>query len=163
MTFGRRRVSARLALVLVLVTCAGCAREAVPSPLDTANAQCRFCRMAASDVHFAAQIAAPGAEPVFFDDIGCLRDFLAPKDTDPRSDLPDGAVAFVADHRSGVWVRAADAVFTRPKDLNTPMGGGVIAHADRISRDQDPAATGGVALTLAAVFGASTPPNGGSK
>ena len=113
--------------------------------------------MAASDVHFAAQIAAPGAEPVFFDDIGCLRDYLK----QAGAQVPAGAVAFVADHRTGAWVRASAAVFTKPAHLETPMGGGIIAHANEESRRQDPDAAGGAPVTVAEIFGAAGPPNGG--
>ena len=52
------------------------AGDAPPAALDTRNETCRSCRMPVSDPRLAAQLAAPGEEPVFFDDIGCLRDFL---------------------------------------------------------------------------------------
>jgi copper chaperone NosL len=86
--------------------------------------------MAVSDAGFAAQIAAPGEEPRFFDDLGCLRDHLR---TRPR--LPPGAVAFVADHRTRAWVRASRAVFTRRESVETPMSSHLLAHADAASRD----------------------------
>jgi copper chaperone NosL len=148
-----RLVPVSLALVIV----AACARQVEPAPLDANNTQCRFCRMAVSDVHFAAQIAAAGAEPIFFDDLGCLRDFLKQNGAGP------GAVAFVADHRTGAWVRAADAVFTRPPNLSTPMGGGMIAHADRASHDRDPAAASGTPIAREEIFGPAGPPNGGGE
>jgi copper chaperone NosL len=148
-----RLIPVSLALVIV----AACARQVEPAPLDAANTPCRHCRMAVSDVHFASQIAAPGAEPIFFDDLGCLRDFLKQNAAGPD------AVAFVADHRTGAWVRAADAVFTRPPNLNTPMGGGMIAHADQASRDRDPAAAGAAPVAREEIFGSAGPPNGGGK
>ena len=151
----------RRTTLMLLVACltAACARGVAPAELDAANTQCRFCRMAVSDVHFAAQIAAPGAEPVFFDDIGCLRDYLRSS----SADVPAGAVAFVADHRTGAWMRAAEAVYTRPPNLGTPMGGGVIAHADAASRDQDAAAKGGAPVDVAAIFGPAGPPKGDAR
>ncbi len=154
---GRRARSRIVAACLAVVAASACARQAVPGELDTANTACRFCRMEASDVHFAAQIAAPGAEPVFFDDIGCLRDYLKQAGVQ----VPAGAVAFVADHRTGAWVRASDAVFTKPAHLDTPMGGGIIAHANEDSRRQDSAAAGGATVTAAGIFGAAGPPHGG--
>lgn len=146
-------------VLVVLVVAAACARQAVPADLDTANTACRHCRMQVSDVHFAAQIAAPGAEPVFFDDIGCLRDYVKQADVP----LPAGAVAFVADHRTGAWVRATAAVFTKPAHLATPMEGGIIAHASDDSRRQDRDAVGGAPVTALEIFGASGPPNGGKS
>ena len=126
-----------------------------PAPLDTGNEACRHCRMIASDVHFAAQIVAPVEEPLFFDDIGCLRSFLAER---PR--LDEGAVAYAADHRTGTWVPAARAVYTRADSLATPMGSHLIAHADAASRTADPAAAGGIPLSPNDVFGPAGPPGG---
>ena len=151
------RVTTTLLAIVVLIATA-CSREVAPAALDSAHTQCQYCRMTASDVHFAAQIAAPGAEPIFFDDIGCLRDYV--KQNGP---LKGEQVAFVADHRTGAWVRATDAVFTRPQNLPTPMGGGIIAHVDRGSRDADPAAVGGAPLGSDAVLGSAGPATGAGK
>jgi copper chaperone NosL len=94
--------------------------------------------MTVSSVRFASQIVAPGEEPVFFDDLGCFSRYLKAHPT-----LPAGAVAYVADHRTSEWVRAAQAVFTRVPALQTPMNSHLIAHATETSRDADPAAKGG--------------------
>jgi len=159
-TIVTRRARIGIAIgVLTALWSGACARQAVPADLDTANTACAYCRMAASNVHFAAQIAAPGAEPIFFDDIGCLRDYL----TQSRMSLPEQAVAFVADHRTGAWVRAASAVYLRPARLRTPMGGGIIAHAGDDSRRQDPDAAGGAEISVTQVFGASGPPDGARR
>jgi copper chaperone NosL len=80
----------------------------------------------------AAQIDAPGDEPRFFDEIGCLRDYLA----NLATPLTEGAVVFVADHRTGDWVDANRAIFTRTA-IQTPMPSGIVAHADERSRDAD--------------------------
>jgi copper chaperone NosL len=136
------------ALTLVLCLCA-CARK-LPEPVDPAPSDaCTSCRMAVSDVHFAAEVVAPGEEPRFFDDIGCLAKWLE------AATVPDGAMAFVADHRDGHWTRAGYAVYTRALHLATPMGSGIIAHTDAASRDLDPAAAGGRPLTPGDVFGAT--------
>jgi copper chaperone NosL len=147
-------VRRRLALAALLSACGGLA-EAPPAPLDTANEACRWCRMAVSDPRFAAQIAAPGEEPLFFDDVGCLRDFLH-----DRGDLPPRAVAYVADHRTRAWVRAERATYTRVPSLPTPMGSHLLAHADAASRDADREAAGGTPLITADVFGPAGPPGG---
>ncbi len=144
-------MTARTAAVVLLVFSCACAR-ALPTPVDPASSDaCSFCRMAVSDVHFAAQIVAPGEEPRFFDDIGCLAHWL--KDHHP----PAGAVAFVADHRDGRWRSAAEAVYTRAPQLSTPMGSGIVAHASAASRDQDTAVRGGEALGVGQVFETSLP------
>jgi copper chaperone NosL len=107
--------------------------------------------MAVSTAVFASQLVAPGENARFFDDLGCLADFLK------AGKAPSGAAAFVADHRTRAWVRADSAVYTRVPGLETPMGSHVIAHADAASRDADPAAAGG---TPALPFGPSGPPDG---
>jgi copper chaperone NosL len=126
---------------------------APPAALDTRNEACRWCRMAVSDPAFAAQLAAPGEEPRFFDDIGCLRDFLR-----DGGDLPPHAIAYVADHRTRAWVPAAQAVYTRVPELQTPMGSRLVAHADAASRDADVQAAPGTPLRASDVFGPAGPP-----
>jgi copper chaperone NosL len=112
--------------------------------------------MAVSEARFAGQIVAPGELPRFFDDIGCLAEFVK------SGRAPAGAVAFVADHRTREWVRADRAHYTRVEGLATPMGSHVVAHADASSREQDGTAGGGVRVTLADVFGPKGPPSGGA-
>ena len=147
------RLATTVASLLPLAACT--AGPPSPAPLDTKNDACASCRMTVSDPRFAAQLVAPGEEPRFFDDIGCLRDFVA------RS-RPRGAAAFVADHRTKAWVPAAVAVYTRVGGLETPMGSHIVAHRDAASRDADPDASGGSPLTPAEVFGPAGPPGGSS-
>ncbi len=138
-----------VAMALVLT---GCARGPVPPARpDTRNDSCSWCRMAVSDLRFAAQLVAPSEEPRFFDDIGCLAAFLKGGGAPAR-----GQIAYVTDHRTKEWIRAARAVFTKVPGLQTPMSSGLIAHADAASRDADPEAKGGTPLSVAQVFG----PNG---
>jgi copper chaperone NosL len=148
-----RMPTALVALAVVLPACArGPAR---PAPLDTRNETCRSCRMAVSDARLAAQLVAPGEEPAFFDDIGCLRDYLK-----EHAALPAGAVAYVADHRTKSWVKAAEAVYTRAPRVATPMASHLLAHADPVSREADADARGGQVLGVTEVFGPHRPPGG---
>jgi copper chaperone NosL len=144
-----------LVLLMAIAAALACAGgPPAPAPLDTKTEMCRSCRMPVSDARLAAQIVARGEEPKFFDDIACLRDFL----TRPPG-APAGSVAYVADHRTGVWVGASAAVFTRAR-IDTPMGSHWIAHSDAASREADPAARGGTPLANNEVFGPSGPPVG---
>jgi copper chaperone NosL len=131
--------------------------EPQPASLDTRNEQCASCRMAVSDARFAAQVVAPGELPRFFDDVGCLADFVR------AGKAPAGAVAFVADHRTKAWLRAGRAVYTRVPGLETPMSSHLVAHADGLSRDQDPVARGGAAVALGELFGPGGPPAGSAR
>lgn len=137
-------------ILLCALRCAG--TDTAPAALDTKNETCRFCRMPVSDPKLAAQLAAPGEEHRFFDDIGCLRGDLA------RSGPPAGAVAYVADHRTGTWVSASRAVFSRCPAIETPMGSHLIAHSNEASRAADPSAAGCATIAASDIFGPSGPP-----
>jgi copper chaperone NosL len=129
-----------------------------PADLDTANEQCANCRMAVSDARFASQLVAPGEVPQFFDDLGCLVERL-----ETVKDLPAGAVAFVADHRSRAWVRADRAAYSRVPELDTPMNSHLVAHADETSRAADDDARGGSPVPVSELFGPGGPPAGGAR
>ena len=131
----------RRALAAIVLAVAGACAGGPPRPveIDTRNDACAHCRMIVSDVRLAAEIVRSGDEPVIFDDLGCLREHLA------ATTLPDDAVVYVADHRTGSWVNASAAVFTKTT-VATPMASGIIAHADAASRDADAAARGGVPI-----------------
>ena len=141
------RMAPAIAAAAALLACSR--GPAKPGTLDTRNDACAHCRMAVSDARFAAQLAAPGEEPRFFDDLGCLADFLR------AGKAPRGAVAFAADHRTKAWVRADRAVYTRVPGLETPMGSHVIAHVDTASRDSDPDARGGAPVSPSELFGSA--------
>jgi copper chaperone NosL len=143
-------------IVAVSIGCA--AAPPAPAALDPANDACRHCRMAVSDRRFAAQIVARGEEPLFFDDLGCLRDYVA-----AHPDLPRGAAVFVADHRTREWIDGSRAVFARQPALATPMASGLVAHADAASRDRDPEAAGARAVPAAEVLGPLAGQSGGDR
>lgn len=143
-----------LALAVCGLACGGGLLR--PAPLDTRNDTCAWCRMAVSDARFAAQLVAPGEEPRFFDDIGCLRDWLA-----GSAGTTAGAAAFVADHGSKEWVRAGAAVYSSCPGLETPMNSHLVAHADAASKSADPAATGCAVVAAAVVFAGSALPDAG--
>ena len=131
----------RLAALLAVLACSR--GPLGPAPLDTRNEACAHCRMAVSSQRFAGQIVAPGEEPRFFDDLACLAAYLR------AHPLPRGALAYVADHRTGEWVPADRAQYSRAS-IDTPMGSHLIAHASAASRDLDPAARGAVPAALEA-------------
>ena len=143
----RRLAVAGLALATAVLACRR--GEARPSEVDPRNDACRSCRMPVSDPRLAAQIAAPGEDAIFFDDVGCLRDWLGQGPA-----LPSGAVAFVADHRDGTWARAAGARFFRCPAVETPMGSHLIAQSGNAA----PAGCADIADSQ--IFGAGGPPGG---
>jgi hypothetical protein len=140
-------VKGALLRMLPLVGLLGGCASAPPAPvaIDTAADVCAHCRMTIVSTATAAQVVAPGEEPVLFDDLGCLRDEVA------RTGLAPGAAVFVADHRTGEWVDGRTAVFTLTS-LDTPMGSGLVAHATGASRDLDAAASRGTAVPVRGVL-----------
>lgn len=141
--FSRRHVP-----VVALLVAVGCSSGALPpAELDTRHEGCAACRMTVSDGRFASQVVAPGEEAVFFDDLTCLTAYLR-----THAPLPEGAVVYVADHRTKEWASASAAVYTRVDHLETPMGSHLVAHATTASRDEDPAAQGGVAVPAGQVL-----------
>jgi copper chaperone NosL len=131
----------------------GCASGPPPAaPLDPATTACAHCRMMVSERRFASQLVGPAEEPKFFDDLGCLRGYLA------EHPPPASAVVYVTDHRTGAWVPASTAVFTRLPALETPMGSHLVAHADQASRAADSAAQAGAPVDPRELFGARGAP-----
>jgi len=136
---------------LFILLLAGCSlSRTTPAALDTSGKEaCAFCRMAIVDGSTAAQLVAPGEEPRFFDDLGCLRSYLA------TATLPWKAAVYVADHRTKTWVPLSQAVYARQPALETPMGSQLIAHANEASRASDGAARGATPLSAVDVFEAN--------
>jgi copper chaperone NosL len=124
-----------------------CASGRTPAGINRGQDACAQCRMVIVSQATAAQIVSPGEEPRFFDEIRCLTDYLS----QASASLPDDTAIYVADHRSGEWVEAGHAVFTRTA-ITTPMASGVIAHADAASRDADPAARGGAPIAASEIL-----------
>jgi copper chaperone NosL len=149
----------RAGLLLALLLPAACSRTTVaPAPLDPRNESCAWCRMSVSDPRFAAQLVGNGVEPLFFDDIGCMANYLR----SPKRGSSDLA-AYVADHRTRAWVPAAGAVYVRCPAVDTPMGSHLIAHHDSASAALDPDTKKCDAATAAEIFGNALPRGGGQR
>lgn len=149
----RHEVVAWTAAAWILGSATAC-RSATPGPavLDPAHEACAYCRMIVSDRGLASQLIAPYEEPRFFDDMGCLRNYLATAST-----LPAQARVYVADHRTKAWVPAERAVYTRAEATTAAMGSHIITHESAASRNADPDATSGAPVDAAAVLGAMAP------
>ena len=144
-----------LALLWACVAVVSCGGEPAPEALVEGRDVCASCRMPVSDLRFAAQITSLGDLPLFFDDPGCLGEFVRAGQLKQRA-----AVAWVADHRTGAWVRADRATYTRVPTLTTPMNHKLVAHTSVASRDSDRLVRGGHAVELLEIFGPQGPPTG---
>ena len=143
-------------IVSLCLATSACRSDALaPVAFDAAREACRFCRMTGSTGRFAAQIVSRSGEPMFFDDIGCLRDALK------SGAAPTGeAAAYVADHRTGAWVRADRAVYTYQSAIATPMSSHLLAHESNASRDADPDVRGGRLVAVGEIFAGVRLPGG---
>ncbi|MBP8272856.1 MAG: nitrous oxide reductase accessory protein NosL [Acidobacteria bacterium] len=138
----------RRAWVLLVALVASCAPAAtVPVTFDAAHEACAFCRMTGSNGRAAGQLVTPGEEPLFFDDIGCLRDYLA------KTPAAKGAVAFVTDYTTREWLRADEAIFVMQPTVETPMGSHLTAFASETTLQNEPAAAGGSRVTTIGILG----------
>lgn len=133
-----------LGACLLAASCAG--GSARPVAIAVGQEPCAQCRMVIVSQATAAQIASPREEPRSFDEIRCLRDYLAAVRVAPD------AMVYVADHRTGAWLDARQAVFTRTS-VSTPMASGLLAHAAARSRDADPAARQGDPVAASTILG----------
>lgn len=114
-----------LAVTLVIACAAG---ELQPAKPD-ASTSCAACRMMVSDLRFAGQLIAHGEEPRFFDDIGCMRNYLE----DHRSDAEWRG--FVTDYRTHQWTAIERANFWKCKSIETPMASHIVASASKPADD----------------------------
>ena len=141
----------RLWIAALCLMAASCAGAGAPANIELGQDACAECRMVIVSLSTAAQIVTPGEEPRFFDEIGCLRDYMSNHVNPPAA----GTVVYVADHQTGRWLEADRAVFTRTA-VSTPMASGILAHADVASRDADPAARGGAPVSIREVLGSAS-------
>lgn len=129
-------------LLLVVALTLACRGAASPASLQPGREVCVHCRQVVMDPIFAAQIAARGEDPLFFDDIACLFEYLS-----RHTRLRPGAIAYVTDHQNGEWVVAATALYTRNLQVPTPANSHLIAHGSESTQVADPAGRTGLRVT----------------
>ena len=113
----------KMLLPLVLISW-GCGTPSLkPVEIDPAD-MCSFCRMAVSQMRYAAEIVDHDENVHKFDDIGCMVRFL-------RARRPGGAAVFVRDYAGGEWIDAREARYVRSDTIPSPMGGHLIALKDK--------------------------------
>lgn len=106
--------------LMAAAACGSASLEPHSLPLDSVD--CARCRMMVSDLAHAAQAVAPGEEPRFYDDRGCLASHAGT--------LPAGSRLFVQLDGGAGWIDVRDAFFAVPANARTPMGYGVTAFRD---------------------------------
>ncbi len=134
-----------LAALVLLAACSADVQPAQPDP----SAQCAGCRMTVSDRRFATQLVAPGEEPRFFDDIGCMRKYVT-KHRDVQW------TGFVSDYRTKAWIRVGEASYWKCDSIETPMS----SHIVTVPAGGETPAPDCTAMTLEEVWGKDAAPRG---
>ncbi|MBI3950616.1 MAG: nitrous oxide reductase accessory protein NosL [Acidobacteria bacterium] len=113
-------------LLVSLIWLIAC-QEAALRPVEiAAEDMCALCKMAISEKRFAAEFINRDGDAFKFDDISCMTRYIEGKRN--RNAI---AGYFVVDFDSREWVRGEEAHYVRSSELQTPMGGGIVAFKDR--------------------------------
>ena len=136
------RVALLAAALGVIVACAAPAPRAIVYGSD----QCAHCHMTVVDRRFAAELVLPTGKVIVFDDIGCLRDYLA-----SATEREQRGTAWVHDLTGGEGFVRADSMILIRTTLHTPMGSGLVATQSARSADSLVSVLDGTRLTWAQV------------
>lgn len=102
-----------------------------PRPLNLDRAVCYVCKMGITDQRFAVQAISPQGDVFWFDDIGCLVEFMNyPEWKDKQMDK---GMIWIGDMNTGKWIDARKAKYVF--GIETPMGYGYGAVADTTGVD----------------------------
>jgi nitrous oxide reductase accessory protein NosL len=111
-----------LGWALLAAVILGCApRVEGPPAIRYGESACTQCRMLISEARYAAA-RRPAGEAEVFDSVECLIQRL-------RAHPAEGP-AWVHDYDSAAWLDARQAHYVRSAQLQTPMGGGLVALAE---------------------------------
>jgi copper chaperone NosL len=121
-------VAVAVAVAVLALVFASCGSER-SGPPDIAYGRdvCDECHMIISEARYASAYRSADGEDRIFDDIGDMIAFGRERD-----ELVE-ATAWVHDYDTEAWLDAPDAWFVRADELETPMGGGVVAFATEAS------------------------------
>jgi copper chaperone NosL len=126
------------AVGLFVLALAGCTNDGPPT-VRYGHEECAHCRMIVNDERFAAAVATPAGETRKFDEVCCLVEFL--------KDHPgEAGKLWVRSYQPAGWLDARTAVYVHGPKLQTPMGSGLAAVADRPQADTLAAELGGKVL-----------------
>ena len=116
----------RTAALVGLAACAGTASG--PPTVHWGTDECSHCHMIVSEERFAAVARSTSGEEARFDDLGCLRRWLAGRDVSEWQ-------LWAHDAGGAGWLAATEAWYTQAPGVSTPMGSGLRAWASREAAD----------------------------
>ncbi len=118
-----------LLLILTgLIIASACTRTAdqTPREINFDRDICVNCLMGLADQKFSAQSINMRNEVIWYDDLGCLIQYMDSPDWATYGG--DEAVSFIGDAETGEWLKVEDAWYVF--GIDTPMGYGYAAHKD---------------------------------
>jgi len=119
--------------ILILMTAvfvfSMCVRKADQSPreINFDRDICINCLMGLADATFSAQSIKMRNEVLWYDDLGCLIQYMDSPDWEKYGG--DEAVSYIADVETGEWIRVEEAWYSY--GIATPMGYGYAAHKQK--------------------------------
>ncbi|UOE53070.1 nitrous oxide reductase accessory protein NosL [Cytobacillus oceanisediminis] len=105
-------------LVILLSACSSSASE--PAEIKQNQDSCDNCNMGIAELESAAQLILESGEPVLFDDIGCLTQYI-------QTENPEYDAAFVHDYLSREWISFEASSFIQNGNIESPMSYGIAA------------------------------------
>lgn len=125
-----RRAAVLAGLVLAAVGVAGCRSETPVGPptVKYGRDQCAECGMIINEERSACALLVDAGgvpETLLFDDIGDMLDY------ERKHTLLRVIARYVHDHTDLSWIAAEGAVYLVGTTIQTPMGSGIVALADR--------------------------------
>jgi copper chaperone NosL len=116
-------------LFLLLAGCAPGQAVIEPPAIRYGEDRCAECGMIISDARFASgllyEVSAGRYQSLVFDDIGNM---LVYAEKHPEQKI---VAWYVHDYASEEWLDATEAYFVSSREIHTPMGHGIAAHASR--------------------------------
>ncbi|MCS0674039.1 nitrous oxide reductase accessory protein NosL [Cytobacillus firmus] len=105
-------------LVILLSACSSSASE--PAEIKQNRDSCNNCNMGIAELQSAAQLILKSGEPVLFDDIGCMTQYI-------QTENPEYDAAFVHDYHSREWISFEASSFIQNGHIESPMSYGIAA------------------------------------
>ncbi|MGA5688540.1 nitrous oxide reductase accessory protein NosL [Cytobacillus pseudoceanisediminis] len=105
-------------LVILLSACSSSASE--PAEIKQSRDSCDNCNMGIAELKSAAQLILKSGEPVLFDDIGCMTQYI-------QTENPEYDAAFVHDSLSREWISFETSSFIQNGHIESPMSYGIAA------------------------------------
>ena len=117
-----------LLIITFLLIASACVRSVDQSPreINFDRDICINCLMGLADQKYSAQSINQRNEVIWYDDLGCLVEYMNTPDWENFGG--DESVSYIGDAATGEWLRVEDAWYVYGAD--TPMGYGYAAHKD---------------------------------